>query len=310
MTDRQRTERLVSVIVPVYNVEKWLDECVQSIVSQSYDDLEIILVDDGSTDSSAALCDACAARYGNVSVIHKPNGGPSSARNVGIEAASGKWLLFCDSDDVICDTDCIRKLVDYATEYELDLLRFECRQVDENLNPLSCGLKDKSGVAGRLLTNYEFIQHAVDGEWFGVLFLIKRDIVGDLRFDEDLNYLEDVYFFAGLLSLRPLRCGYLGEAMYLYRNHTGSLARTPGEKQLVCQLRVTDFLYECSVKSADRSESAYYREQSVLQYYYMLQTLAKECFNSSRDELIERLHLDDLHERVLGRLRGANIDTK
>ena len=153
MTNRQRTERLVSVIIPVYNVEKWLDECVQSIVGQSYDELEIILVDDGSTDSSGARCDAYASRYGNVSVIHKLNGGSSSARNAGIDAASGRWLLFCDSDDMLCDIDCIKKLVDYTTKYELDLVRFECRQVDENLKPLSIATKDKSQLTDRVLTN-------------------------------------------------------------------------------------------------------------------------------------------------------------
>lgn len=309
MTNRQRTERLVSVIIPVYNVEKWLDECVQSIVGQSYDELEIILVDDGSTDSSGARCDAYASRYWNVSVIHKLNGGSSSARNAGIDAASGRWLLFCDSDDMLCDIDCIKKLVDYATKYELDLVRFECRQVDENLKPLSIATKDKSQLTDRVLTNLELIKYAIDGEWFTCLYLIDKDVIGDLRFEEAQTYMEDTDFFARLL-INPLRCGYLDEVMYLYRHRAGSLAFTLREDQLVCLACLSDLLYEYSTRIAEPLHSAYYRKLSVMMYYYMLQTLAKSHFYASRKELINRLHINELHDRVYRRLIEADIDTK
>ncbi|MBQ4244859.1 MAG: glycosyltransferase, partial [Clostridia bacterium] len=92
---------LISVIVPVYNVEKYLDTCVESIVSQTYDNLEIILVDDGSTDSCPRICDEWALKDPRVKVIHKENGGLSSARNAGMEIAKGEYIGFVDSDDVI-----------------------------------------------------------------------------------------------------------------------------------------------------------------------------------------------------------------
>lgn len=91
----------VSVIVPVYNVERYLEKCIQSICGQSFADIEVILVDDGSTDASANICDEWAQRDDRVHVIHKENGGLSDARNAGIDAADGQWLMFVDSDDFI-----------------------------------------------------------------------------------------------------------------------------------------------------------------------------------------------------------------
>ena len=92
---------LISVIIPVYNVEKYLDSCVESVVNQTYKNLEIILVDDGSTDNCPALCDAWANKDARVKVIHKQNGGLSSARNTGLTIASGDYIGFVDSDDYI-----------------------------------------------------------------------------------------------------------------------------------------------------------------------------------------------------------------
>ena len=92
---------LISVVVPVYNVEKWLNRCVASIVAQSYGNLQIILVDDGSGDTSGGQCDQWARKDSRIQVIHKPNGGLSDARNVGLTAATGEYIAFVDSDDYI-----------------------------------------------------------------------------------------------------------------------------------------------------------------------------------------------------------------
>lgn len=92
---------LVSIVIPVYNVEKYVDECISSVVAQTYKDLEIILIDDGSTDGSGIKCDMWASKDNRITVLHKDNGGLSSARNVGIKAASGKYIGFVDSDDWI-----------------------------------------------------------------------------------------------------------------------------------------------------------------------------------------------------------------
>ena len=89
----------ISIIVPVYQVEKYLNECIDSILAQTFTDFELILVDDGSPDNCPALCDAAAKRDSRVRVIHKQNGGVSTARNAGLDAAQGNWIAFVDSDD-------------------------------------------------------------------------------------------------------------------------------------------------------------------------------------------------------------------
>ena len=116
----KNSSMLVSVIVPIYNVEGYLDKCVNSLLSQTYKRLEIILVDDGSTDRSGDMADNYANRHKNVRVLHKKNGGLSSARNAGIDIARGEWLVFVDSDDYVSN-DCVSKLLDLAMNNDADI---------------------------------------------------------------------------------------------------------------------------------------------------------------------------------------------
>jgi len=148
---------MISVIIPVYNVKDYLPDCLESVVAQSLADREVILIDDGSTDGSAEICDYYASLYSYFRVIHKPNGGPSSARNLGIGEAKGEWLIFLDSDDVWADNDCLASLHEYATSLKLDIVRFEYRTVDENLKPIESRSFDKSLVTGRVVDNFEFV---------------------------------------------------------------------------------------------------------------------------------------------------------
>ncbi len=113
----------VTVIIPVYNTKKYLEQCVASVTGQTYRDIEILLIDDGSMDGSAALCDTLAEQDGRIRVIHKENGGAATARNLGIEKALGEYIMFLDSDDWL-DTNAVGTLVQYADEKQTDVLRF------------------------------------------------------------------------------------------------------------------------------------------------------------------------------------------
>ena len=114
-------ETMLSVIIPVYNVEEYLAKCVDSILNQSYTNLEVILVNDGSKDSSGSICDAFAQKDSRVRVIHKENGGLSSARNAGIEAAKGEYITFVDSDDWI-EADAYAHLLELMQRYQVKLV--------------------------------------------------------------------------------------------------------------------------------------------------------------------------------------------
>ena len=117
---KQKKSPEISIIVPVYKVEKYLNECIDSILAQTFTDFELILVDDGSPDNCPALCDAAAKKDSRVRVIHQQNKGLSGARNAGIDVARGNWLSFIDSDDTVEKTFC-EKLYRAATESGAEL---------------------------------------------------------------------------------------------------------------------------------------------------------------------------------------------
>ena len=126
----------ISVIIPVYRVERYLDACVSSVLAQTFGDFEIILVDDGSPDGCPALCDAWARKDPRIRVIHRENGGLSAARNTGIEAAKGQFLTFVDSDDLL-EPDTLRRAWEAQRQYSADLVVYNLVYVDENNRPLA-----------------------------------------------------------------------------------------------------------------------------------------------------------------------------
>lgn len=213
---------LISVIVPVYNMERYLDKCVESIMAQTYTNLEIILVDDGSTDGSCYKCDAYSNTDCRIKVIHKTNGGLSSARNAGLDICKGDYVGFVDSDDFIS-----------PTMYE-ELLR-EC---SNNKTIATCSINhvtedgivtgtfqhsDEVVSAKQLLRN--ILCHDDDGSVCSRLF--SRDIIGSIRFDENkLN--EDVLFMVSIIN-NVERVVYLSCIGYYYLQRTGSISRTFGK---------------------------------------------------------------------------------
>jgi glycosyltransferase involved in cell wall biosynthesis len=120
----------VSIIIPVYNTEQYLPRCIDSILGQSFTDFELLLIDDGSTDGSAKICDAYAEKDSRIRVLHKENGGVSSARNLGLNEAKGEWVVFVDSDDWISD-NCIKLLTEPLRNKEFDIVVGDYRIIGE-----------------------------------------------------------------------------------------------------------------------------------------------------------------------------------
>lgn len=182
----------LSIIVPIYNVEKYLPKCIDSILGQTYKDLELILVNDGSPDNSAKICDEYAQKDDRVIVIHKPNGGVSSARNAGLDRATGQYIGFVDPDDYIT-----------SDMYELMIKKLEV----SNANMAICGYDymSENGKVERpylireneLLTQKQFISMQFDMPptvRHGVVNkLFTADIFNKIRFPEGLHSSEDVY---------------------------------------------------------------------------------------------------------------------
>ena len=300
----------ISIIIPVYNVETFLRTCLDSIVNQTYIEKEIILVNDGSSDDSGAICDEYSSRYPFVKVIHKTNNGPSAARNLGIEVATGKRIIFVDADDLWADNRCLEKLYAYAVSFNLDIVRFEYLAVNEQLEPLSSSIYDKKGISDCILDNYSMVKYAIASEWFTVLFLIRRDILSDIRFKEDKNFLEDCDFYCRIFASAPLRCGYLNERLYIYRKRKSSITATYKIKNLKDAFELCDVFYEASIKILDENLKRLYIYYSVMMYYWTLQTLAAQPYFFKRISIIKELRLDALHARILDRIDEAGVKNK
>ena len=215
-------EELISVIVPVYNVRPYLEKCFDSIARQSYQNLEIILVDDGSTDGSGELCEDLSKRDGRVRVIHKKNGGLGSARNAGIDAARGAILSFVDSDDWI-----------EPGMYET-LSGIMCR---ENAQIIACGIKKVSETGEvsyyqdnlkerSVYTREEALLELPKNERLSNSMcnkLFRRETIQGLHINEQIYY-EDNPFTPQCIA-RAERIAYTAEPFYCYFERTGSISR-------------------------------------------------------------------------------------
>lgn len=201
---------LVSVVIPVYKVEPYLARCVDSVLSQTLQNLQIILVDDGSPDNCPQLCDAYAKQDSRIQVIHKENGGLASARNAGMAVAIGKWLFFLDSDDWL-EPDGLESLVRIGEEQQVDFVRYRAIRsgwpgmeahapcMVEPVRELRHGYYGRQEILQevypRLITTPQLSMGAVVGAW-GSLYNLDFLNRNGLRFYEEVKFSEDLVFSA------------------------------------------------------------------------------------------------------------------
>lgn len=207
---------LISVIVPVYKVEAYLDRCVQSIVNQTYRNLEIILVDDGSPDRCGVMCDAWAEKDSRVRVIHQTNAGSSAARNAALDAACGERIAFVDSDDYIAP-DMFEYLSDLLTQ-GADIA--ECGHVDTFDDNAVFGGSDDH----RDYTVYEAMEEHIRDRVFRQLIwnkLYRREVVGDIRFPVGKK-IDDEFFTYQVLG-RAKKLVRSEKICYAYRQQVSSV---------------------------------------------------------------------------------------
>lgn len=222
----------ISVIIPVYNVAPYLNRCVDSVLSQTFRDFELILVDDGSKDNSGVFCDAYAQADARVRVIHQENSGVSAARNAGLDAASGEWISFIDSDDWV-DTDYLSYLYDLATKHNADMATGTIRRCENDVVTPYAPLPENSpGIIPVALEDAEF----QFSQWYSFIGLackiIRRNLIEDnkLRFRHDLTNGEDLVFYTEIM-LHTHRCVSSEKALYNYFQHAESASHSAGFSQ-------------------------------------------------------------------------------
>ena len=222
---------IISIIVPVYKVEKYIGQCVESILSQTYTDFELILVDDGSPDRSGAICDAYAERDPRVRVIHKENGGVSSARNVGLDVAKGEYVTFVDSDDWLSPSF-LADAAEACWTQGLGLFMSGFIRVWQDGRTESSCTPREIGSAKAFLREEDYTQlleaNYIASPWAK---LFCRDLIGDTRFPSDMRFGEDLTFVFALLEKQP-RCLAVSTAYYCYRATENSLTSLYDEAKL------------------------------------------------------------------------------
>ena len=210
----------ISVIVPVYNVEAYLERCVESILQQTYAHFELILINDGSTDSSGQICDHLASQYENIKAHHIENAGVSNARNMGIQLATSSWVTFIDSDDFVTQD----YLATLASAVEGENIGFVIAPLHHIKNGIVTDLPPHSGKT-ELWSTEETMKELLmttRTSFFPVAKLFKRDLLADEKFNTHYHLAEDALFLTELLLKTRCSSVFIDKPVYYYDHREGS----------------------------------------------------------------------------------------
>ena len=301
----------ISVIVPVYNVEKYLNRCVDSILAQTFRDYEIILVDDGSPDASPKICDDYAAKYDFIRVIHKENGGLSSARNTGIKVAQGKYLMFLDSDDYL-DKVCLDSLMNGRDSNDVDLIIGSIVYAYEN-NCTKIFQKKRDSILISKKNFAEILPSLLDERRINYVHgkLYKGEIIKkyNLFFEnEKLTSAEDTVFNFTFLKFCD-NIQICGASVHFYMQHEG-LARKFVEDRYKRFGRLSDFIEKTceEINLYNEEMKAVIDKRRVLSAIWCKDSIINaEIKKKKKIELLNYIYVD---ERLKEILHFVHIDGK
>jgi len=277
---------VISVIIPIYKVEKYLNECVKSILAQTYSDIEVILVDDGSPDGCPALCDTFAAEDSRITVIHKINGGLSSARNAGIEIAKGEWLAFIDSDDII-HKDMMLRMIESQKQTDSDIIVCDFLTFQDGDT-----IYDIESLGKMELFNSEEAVEAMFSNkgigWGAWNKLYRKDLFDTIRYPEGVLCEDKATTYKLYLAAKQIT--YIREKLYYYRLRNTSITGNKSRKFYLDTLDVSEticnyfhdnnqHLYDCACGYAAKCA-----------FLYMCELKNKPEHNNIRLLYVEQLH--------------------
>lgn len=285
---------VISFIIPVYKVESYLRQCVDSITCQTYRDIEVILVDDGSPDNSPQLCDLLAREDNRIRVIHKENGGLSDARNAGLKAATGDYVAFVDGDDFWLSRDDLSGLLEVAEKQsESDFIGYNCKYYYPDTENYSSWVAYSDKLLTPVDKNTAVIELVKSGTFpmSACLKLMKRDFLvkNDLFFVKG-QIAEDIPWFINVLDTCD-KCSFINQYVYSYRqNVAGSITKTSGRRSFDSLFdifkteieKVEDRSFNHEAQNALRSFWAY--------EYCILLTYLHDFDRSERKSIRKELH--------------------
>ncbi len=299
------SQALISVIVPVYNVEKYIEQCVDSLIGQSYSALEIILIDDGSSDGSAAICDSYAQKNEKVRVIHKENRGLSSARNAGLDACTGEYIAFVDSDDWL-ETDAYRVMMDMMIKYTLDIVCCEGIKTDgkQAIEPCFEHFPTGSIYDGSRITR-EILLDTIGSQV--VQGLYRRKCWDGVRFPEGRLYEDIPTTFKAFAAAETV--GFVAEPYYNYRVNPTGISRKPNplkpyhiflgfkEHYDYSVVHHPDIAGKCCAKAA------HFAISTCFNYYYLGETeldllIPMEFLSRNKSDIIKNIKVIPFSRRI------------
>lgn len=268
---------LISIIVPVYNTEKWLTECVKTLLNQTYRNIEILLIDDGSKEECAALCDSFTDE--RVRVFHQKNAGVSSARNKGLDEAKGDYVCFVDSDDVVDKNYCL---------YMLETLLQENKQVcacrySSFVEVIDTDIEKGKVIIVKNADKWANVLHnsfSIEGYLWNKLF--ARDVIGDIRFSTKYSMCEDQLFCFQVLD-KTEDVVYIDSSLYHYRDNAEGVTKSLRPEQIKQAVDVGKHLVEIVSSNCDEATLAGYQNNVAMWYYrlgWKATSYSKENWNS------------------------------
>ena len=279
-----------SIVIPVYKVEKYLRECLDSVLKQSYTDFEIIVVDDGSPDNCPAICDAYAAADSRVTVIHKKNGGLSDARNTGLLAAVGEYVIFLDSDDYYLSADFLKKIDNKIEETDCCAVFFKRRkyiEATDTLMPPPTAFPEMVREA----TCEEMLQSLAQKDMLDASACMKATrrtllLENELLFKKGI-FSEDVeWFFRYVPQLKSV--ALLNDPAYCYRIREGSISRSLTEKN-IRDLFSSIEIHADAIRDDNAGNKAALLSYMAYQYYIVLGLCYNTLHGSARAELLSAM---------------------
>lgn len=301
----------ISVIVPVYNAERYIRQCLDSVLSQDFADFEIIIVDDGSTDSSFSVCKEYAEKDERIKLFHKENSGPSATRNFALREADGDYIIFLDSDDYWLDNTVLGYLYKTAQKYDLDILRGELKQVDlggEDIGSISY-TDMRNPVMCKVLSSGEFFKDVMLGQCFLPVSLFRKSAIGGTELNESLFFGEDIDFYARVL-LNNLRCMYVPICFYAYRVNPTSITNSGSVKNLQSSFIIGEKFAEYTSQTDDEILAREYAFNSVMMYYWTLASIINEPYYTDRKRIIKDLNIEKYRKSSLRRAFTYRIINK
>ncbi len=310
----------VSVIIPVYNVEKYLNRCIDSVLKQTMQDFEIILINDGSTDKSGEICDDYARIDERITVIHKRNARVAAARNDGIKVAQGKYVIFIDSDDWI-EPQMLQEMVYKAEELKLDLIMCDYKKrskhyEEERSQPIRGGFFSKEDIQKELykcLVMFEHIEFPPTISNWVCLFRLEFLIENNLCYDEDIHYCEDSILGSKVIYHANNFYYLKGHYYYNYFYNPTSTTNTFNEKKWSSYLKINDRLQDYFGNAKDFD---FTRQIKINMLYFTLNELGQIKYsNQDKEARIHNIKSIMEHPKVKGifhefKLPDVNWKTK